>query len=154
MFLGVVWVPIISLWLKLIPLSSSFTQGLLMSANLFYLALFDLTTTETLYTLLVSVLVGMNISLLTFYFKTRRSAPTGTASSGLIGIIATILGFGCASCGTLFISLLLANIGGVGFILTPFLNGYVLQSVGIFLLVISTYMLWKKVNDPLVCPVE
>jgi len=120
------------------------------------LALFDSGPWLTSYYAALALLGSGNIVLLVLYWRTRRTIASGSASaSGALGTIAILLGFGCISCGTLFLSLAFGSIGGFSLAAIPFADdlSYLLQGLGLVLLSYSLARLMKHVNDPLVCPV-
>lgn len=106
--------------------------------------------------ILISALFGINAALLMFYIKRARGAgKSGTARNTTVGgIVAATLGIGCAACGSAVVAVVL-QLFGVGFI-TSFLplHGAEFGLIGVALLLLVTRSLAKKINDPLVCPIE
>jgi|SRR3989344_5514999 len=149
-----VWIPLWGLFATIL-----FNPDLPVSANaanalqLLFASLFDLAPADAMYALTLSLLIGINIALLIFYFKLFRVVPTKThVASGLLGTFSAILGFGCAACGSLFATAFLSSIVGAGAISLPF-DGSVFQIVGIALLLFSIFQLARAINKPLVCPI-
>ena len=155
-FLGIVWGPALSLWLTLVSAAPSLSVALDVSVRLFGLALTDAGSLLTAFYLALSLLVGTDVALLIFYFKKYRAVPAAGAASGAFAAFIAALGFGCAACGTLFLSLLATSLGGAGLVLIPIEESivWVLRGAGLALLTFSLYRLIKHVNSPLVCPVE
>jgi len=106
-----------------------------------------------LYLVVVSTLFGVNIALLTFYIRRRKSSTRQTkihlSSAG--GTIAAVLGIGCAACGSVVLTAVV-GLAVSGWILSILpLRGLEFGLVGMTLLGLSVYYLSKKINDPLVC---
>ncbi len=106
------------------------------------------------YTILISLLFAINVSLLVFYIRRQRAIFKGVghiSATGVGGIVAGFLGIGCAACGTFVLTSLLTLIGA-GSILTVLpLKGQELGILAVGLLAYSVYALIKKINTPLVC---
>lgn len=104
-------------------------------------------------TVLVSVLLGMNVSLTVAYFK-KRIAFQKSSGMGVAGMLAGLIGVGCASCGSVVLSLFI-GVGGTA-ALTGFLPlaGQEFSILAIAILLGSFYYTAKKSVNPLVCKVE
>lgn len=101
----------------------------------------------------ISVLFGLNIALTVYYFK-RRITLQKTGGMSIAGMLAGLIGIGCASCG----SVIIATFLGVGAAATltgilPF-GGQEFSILGIIILVGSLYVTGKKIADPLVCGIR
>ncbi|HEY4527377.1 MAG TPA: hypothetical protein VJK53_06080 [Candidatus Paceibacterota bacterium] len=150
-----VWIPLWSLLSTIlfnsdVPISANASASL----QLLYSSLFDLAAQDAIYAITLAVLIGINTALLVFYFKLHRIIPSKVnLASGLLGAFAAILGFGCAACGSLFATALLASIAGTGLAAAIPLDAYVFQIVGIALLLFSIFQLSRAINKPLVCPI-
>ena len=121
------------------------------SVQLLAAALSDLSPLSMLYVLIFAGLLGINGSLLLFYFRMYRAAPGAIAVSGILGSLAALLGFGCAACGSIFLSALLGT--GAGFLsFLPF-AGEEIGWGGLLLLLISTIVLVRAINKPRICPI-
>jgi len=109
------------------------------------------------YTITIAALFGVNASFLWFYISQSRgrsrSARTITFT-GVGGFTSGLLGIGCAACGTVILSGLLQLLG-IGWLVTYLpLHGAEFGIIGVILLMVTTYSLAKRINDPVVCPVE
>jgi hypothetical protein len=90
-------------------------------------------------TIAVAVLFGVNTAMVTYYVRLRRRLS---------------LGIGCAACGTFALGPILSFVGATGLItLLPF-DGQEFGLLGIALLGFSIFLAAKKINEPLVCPVD
>lgn len=156
-FFGIVWGPDIGLWFTLISTAPSLPAGFYTSVKLFSLALSDSSFVLTGFYLATALLVGANLALLAFYAKKYRAMPgAGSVGTSSLAALVTLLGFGCASCGTLFLSFLLTSLGGTGLAVIPADERFVwaLRGAGLALLAFSLWRLAKHANEPLVCSVE
>ncbi len=151
LFLILTWIPTFGLAMQIAATASTFTGAFTSVASLLLLALFDADAPTQAYIIVVSLLTGINIALFMQYRLLRRSALPISSAAGAIGFITSILGFGCASCGTLVVSVFLANIGATTVAAVPAIGGYAMQALGITLLAVSTFLLYKKMREPLVC---
>jgi len=107
----------------------------------------------------VSVLFGINLSMLVYMLKRNRQMGAVRqkgrgALSAIGGLFGGILGLGCAACGSLILTPILAFFGAVGILALLPLGGSEFGLVAMLLLGISIFLLSKKINDPLICPVE
>jgi len=90
---------------------------------------------------LESLLFGLNVALFSFYYKKRKKYVGGTASIG--GMMAGLLGIGCASCGSVLLSLF----GFSGAVLFLPFKGEEFNVLSIVLLLISSYVLMKRISE-------
>ncbi len=100
---------------------------------------------------LTAILVGLIGALFVLYVRTHGALPghSGTAS-GVVGGIASVLGVGCAACGSLVLTSLF-GVGSVGALsLLPY-QGAEIEYVGIFLLTLSAFLLHRALSRPRVC---
>ena len=108
------------------------------------------------YLVLVAIIFGINVALLTFYIRRRQEVShtkrVHLASVG--GFVSAVLGIGCVACGSVILTAVFGLVGA-GAIITflPF-HGLEFGVIGITLLLISTFYLVKKIQDPIVCPID
>lgn len=112
-----------------------------------------ISTMEKIFLLIIAILVGYSITILSFYIKRRI---TGGAYDGksFFGILVSLLGVGCASCGSVILSSLLGlSAAGavIGFL--P-LNGIEFLIISIALLCWSIYNVSKKIQNPALCKIS
>lgn len=99
-----------------------------------------------------ALLIGVTVSLSSFYARMHRAAPSLAGSVGILGTISAFLGFGCAACGSVFIASAFAgSLGGLAALL-PF-GGKEISFLGIALLTFAAYSLARSINRPKVCPI-
>lgn len=154
-FTFAVWLPN----LELITLVLFDSAGSLMEKVSFVLSLYgsigtNFTLTSATYTIAIALMFGINVSLLVYYIKRMRGGAGslgGTSVLGVSGFVSGLLGIGCAACGTFIISTVLVLFGATGILTLLPLGGEEFGLVGVGLLVFSTYLLLKKMKEPLVC---
>lgn len=101
--------------------------------------------------ILGSVLSGINIAFVYTYFTTRAKVLMRTNLYSGIGLIFSLLGVGCAACGTALLSTLLGLVGFssiLGFL--PY-QGLEVGYIGLAILMLATISLAKKVIAPNIC---
>ncbi len=129
------------------------------SKMVFVLSLYGtITTNYTLFSaanlLSVAVLFGVNITLLVYYIRRRQTAKGGVTAqvASVGGLVSSILGIGCAACGSVVLTALLGMFGASGLLMLLPFHGVEFGLLGLLLLFISVRFLIKKIQDPLVCP--
>jgi uncharacterized membrane-anchored protein YitT (DUF2179 family) len=109
---------------------------------------------ETMFLAILALLIGINITLTIFYIRLHQSAhsKTGTASS-IGGLIASVLGIGCAACGSLILTSFAASVGGLGILSLLPHGGAEISYIGALLLIASCVVLVRGINTPAVCSI-
>lgn len=104
------------------------------------------------YTIAIAVLFGINMALLVYYIRSRRTIiPSSGATLSVGGLLSGIFGIGCAACGTFILSSLLGVFGAVGVLsFLPF-GGEEFGFLGIALILGSVYWTVKNIKQPIVC---
>lgn len=106
------------------------------------------------YTVLISLLFGLQVVLLTYYIISVRSKVanlTSVGASGVGGLVSGFFGIGCAACGTFLLSSILVLFGAGGVLAWLPFGGEEFGLLGVGLLVYANYLIVKKINAPLVC---
>jgi hypothetical protein len=154
-FVGIVCASAVPLFVQIVSDSSSgLTERLTFGTELLLGSFFEFTLVGFFYALTTSLLIGIAASLLVFYFRMYRAAPTSAAAaSGIVGALGALFGFGCAACGSVFLVSLAGTLGGIGFLTALPFGGEELGYAGIFLLGVSIFLLSRAVNKPPVCPI-
>lgn len=104
-------------------------------------------------TIIISILMGLNIGVMVYYFK-RRVAFQKASGGSVIGLLLSFIGIGCASCGSVVLSSIIgigATASFVGFL--PF-EGQEFSLLSIIILLGTLYITAKKISDPLVCGIS
>lgn len=101
-------------------------------------------------TVSISALAGIQVSLLTYYLRQSITIQKEMGIS-FFGILASLLGVGCASCGSVILTTIL-GLGSTSIILGAFpLKGQEFSILGISILLLAIYLTVKKLNKPLIC---
>jgi len=112
----------------------------------------NFTSASMLYMVLLSFLIGINVSLLIFYVRLRRvffGAKKGVV--GVLGFLSGVIGLGCASCGSILLTSFLP-IFGLGWLVAFLpLHGAEFSILSIILLVWSAKVIFRGINTPMVC---
>lgn len=100
--------------------------------------------------LVLTLLGGINISFLVFYLKNKAEVLKMAGTSGL-GLVIGFLGIGCGACGSVILTSIFGLTFATGFIGFLPLQGLEFGLLGIVLILISIYLLAKKINQPNIC---
>ncbi len=114
----------------------------------------NFTSISALYTIVIAVLFGINISLLTYYIRNVRGGVReikSTSAVGISGLVSGMFGIGCAACGTFILTSVLALFGVTGMLAYLPFGGEEFGFLGVGLLVYSIHKVKKKINSPLMC---
>ncbi|MFW0862262.1 MAG: hypothetical protein ACKKL6_01625 [Candidatus Komeilibacteria bacterium] len=99
---------------------------------------------------LVAIVAGINIAMLVYLLR-RQAKATKEAGASFFGIVAGMIGIGCAACG----SVILTTLFGLGFTasLISFLplDGAEFMILALLAMIISVYYVSKKIVNPMVC---
>ena len=104
-------------------------------------------------TVCISVLFGLNMALTVSYF-TQRLAFQKASGMHIAGMLAGLIGIGCASCGSIVLSVFLGVGATAAFTGLLPLGGQEFSILSIVILVGALYITAKKAVNPLVCKVE
>lgn len=149
--LSLIYLPLVRSYIEIsnasnIPFSDLFPELLITIRS--YFSPFHL-----IITFLITLLFGINIAIIAYYIRDYRNKLTGITTSTL-GVILGVFGIGCASCGSLMLVAILSFLGiGTSLSFLP-LGGRELGTLGVVLLVVSTYLLIRKIHKPSTCEVK
>lgn len=96
------------------------------------------------------LLFAVNLSLLIYYLNQKPKSLRSSDSLTLLGSIFGFLGAGCASCGPLILVAILGSTAGLISYLP--LHGTELSLIGIILILYSTKIIIKRINNSNSCP--
>lgn len=117
----------------------------------------NFTLFTAIYTVMIAILLGMNVSLLWYYAaRARKLSKTDRTLTftGVGGFISGLFGIGCAACGTILLTGIL-NLLGITWLITYLpLHGAEFGVIGVGLLAFTSYAVAKRINDPLLCTVN
>lgn len=152
-FLSIVWLPDIQLiavflfdpsipLLVAIRLTTDLLASSLENASIFFIS----------YTTLTALLIGINSALLIFYVRLYQIIPSfREVTVGAVGSFLALIGFGCVSCGSIFLTALVVAASGTGLAATASYLGVGIGILGIGLLILSAIFLSRAINTPPVC---
>lgn len=102
--------------------------------------------------IIVSILFGMNATLLAYYFSRRvTTAKSAGMFTGIGGAVSGIFGIGCAACGSVLATAGLSLVGASGTLTLLPLRGGEFGIIGIGLLLYSIAATAKQIIAPNVC---
>ena len=115
----------------------------------------NFTLFSAIYTILIVVLLGISVSLIIFSFRQRapQSKSSGVTTS-FFGTFSGLLGIGCAACGSVILTPLLAALGGTSFLAILPLEGSEFGVIGVLLLLFSIYVTAKEIENPASCKIQ
>jgi hypothetical protein len=103
-------------------------------------------------TLILAACFGVDAALILRSMR-RRAHLAHQSGAGALGVAVGLLGAGCASCGSVFLSSLLGVGATVGALSWLPLHGREFTWLGIGLLVVSIFSLSKKIVEPVACAI-
>ena len=103
---------------------------------------------------LMSIVLGSNVVIFIEYLSVYRKAIKGSSASlSFFGLMVAVLGTGCLSCSVLFLGPL-ASVLGLSLVSYISRYGAIISVVGVVLVLISSFILLKKIAKPNVCPIS
>ena len=123
--------------------------------KLFFISLFDVGNLSTPGMLVLVILFIFTLSLfflnLSILYRESKNLGRGKNLLGTLGILISVLGLSCASCGIGLLASVLSFFGA-SYLVTYFpLHGLEFGYFGILCLLISNYFLWKRIKSPYTC---
>ncbi len=110
----------------------------------------NFTVLSQVVTIVTAVLAGVQISLFVYYLRSRAQMQKSIGMS-FVGIVSSMLGIGCASCGSVILTSLI-GLGSAAAVLTVLpLHGQEFGILGIGLLLFANIWLVRKIEQPIVC---
>ena len=146
-FAFAVWLPNISLIVSVmshpgIPFAQKFDLPIILLGSITT----NFTTLSASYTIAIAVLFGVNLSLIVYYLNRRiAEAKKGGIATGFLGITSGVLGVGCAACGSLLLTSVLAFFGATGILSFLPLAGGEFGILGVILLLGSLFLLARQI---------
>jgi len=113
----------------------------------------NFTTESQVLLLLIAGLVGVNVAMLAYYFRTRMVLQRAAGAS-VFGIAVSILGVGCSACGSVVISTLFGISTAVIIINFLPLKGIEFSLLSIVVIIGSIVYLAKRLQTPGICKVN
>jgi len=152
-FVFAVWFPNISLIVKTMGHPGvPFSQKLDLPISLLGSITTNFTLLSASYTIAIAVLFGINLAMIIYFLRQRigRARQKGVAT-GFFGLASGVVGMGCAACGSLLVFSIFSLVGVSWILLYLPLNGGEFGILGVILLVISLFLVAKRISSPLTC---
>lgn len=102
--------------------------------------------------LVMAGLFGLNAALIVQYMR-RQVRLNRVAGASAVGVLVGLLGVGCASCGSVFLTSLLGVGATVGALSWLPLRGQEFTWLGILIVTASIFSIAKKIIDPETCAI-
>ncbi|MCL5006908.1 MAG: hypothetical protein M1153_02080 [Patescibacteria group bacterium] len=146
-----VWVPNFSFFAKVV-FSADYTFSGKLDMVIASFGYFNtgFSTAEKVLTIANAALIGISLTLGAYYVSNRASALSTAGLSGL-GMIASLLGVGCSSCGSVLLSSLIGIGGATEFTHRLPFGGYTFDVLGTLLVLSSIYFTAHAISGPAVC---
>lgn len=140
--IGVVFgTPVVTLGTKL-ALLGSLLMGI--TTNFETLAAFS--------AVVIPLLFGVDIAMIVYFLKQKRARlPRGEIAASLGGATSGVVAAGCAACGSFLLVTILSFLGASGALALLPLKGGELGLLSIALLVLSIFLIARKIVAPIVC---
>lgn len=118
----------------------------------------SITTNFTLlsasYTIATAVLFGMYVAIMIYFLKRRiKEVGQNGIATGFLGITSSVLGIGCAACGSFLLTSVLSLVGAGSALAFLPLGGSEFGILGVILLAIALYATAKQIENPLICKI-
>jgi hypothetical protein len=97
-----------------------------------------------------AVLFGLNVAFAAFYVR-RTVAYERAIGASAAGLLLSIVGIGCAACGSVLLSAILGTAASIGLLGVLPLRGSEFAILGILILVAAVLNISKKIVSPLIC---
>lgn len=152
-FTFVVWLPNLTLIKEILFNSSaSVVEKISFLFSLFGSIQTNFSSISASYTVAIAMLFGINTALFIYFIRIRRTKMGNSeAALSIGGLVSGVFGIGCAACGTFILSSLLGIFGAAGILVFLPFGGEEFGVLGVILLLYSSYILLKKIAEPLVC---
>lgn len=100
----------------------------------------------------IPVLFGVDVAMIAYLIRQRRAAQArGEIAASLGGAASGAIAAGCAACGSFLLLPVLSFLGAAGALALLPLGGAELGFLGIVLLLVSIYLIARKLAEPRVC---
>lgn len=109
-------------------------------------------TVAAVATVIIPVLFGVDVAMIVYFAKQRRARlARGEIAASLGGAASGAIAAGCAACGSLLLLPVLSFLGAAGALALLPLGGAELGLLSIALLLLSIYLIARKIATPPVC---
>ena len=151
-FVFIIWLPNIGLVAEVLFSSGSFSERIALPVSLLGTISTNFTTLSASFVIAMAILFGMNAAMTAFFIRRRISSVRQNGiTAGLIGTVSGTLGVGCAACGSILLTTVLAWVGTGALIQLLPLRGEEFGIAGVFLLAASVFLTARQIENPAVC---
>lgn len=103
----------------------------------------------------VPLLFGVDIAMIVYFLRARRAQlPRGEIAAGLGGAASGAIAAGCAACGSFLLITILSFLGATGALALLPLRGGELGLLSIGLLLLSIFLIARRIAAPAVCEIR
>ena len=155
-FVFSVWLPNIGFIIDIFKTSSTpLALKLKIAINLLGGISTNFSTLSATYTITIAILFGINVAMIVYLVRKKRSELAGRGmAAGFGGIASGALGIGCAACGSFILSAALSSLGAAGALAILPLRGGEFGILSVILLAFSLVIISKKIAAPLTCSIK
>src|SRR3989344_425756 len=148
MFAFAAWLPNIRLITSVVNSSdASFSQKLGIPLSLLGSISTNFTLLSASYIIAISMLFGVSMVMMIYFFRRKISEVEQSGiATGFLGVASSVVGVGCAACGSFLLLRGLSLIGASGILATLPLGGGEFGLLGMFLLSFSIYLTAKQIE--------
>lgn len=102
----------------------------------------------------IPVLFGVDIAMIAYFLRQKRARlPRGEIAAGVGGAASGAVAAGCAACGSFLLAAMLSFLGASGALALLPLKGGELGLLSIALLLLSIFLIARKIAAPVVCEI-
>jgi len=153
-FVFIIWLPNIGLVVEVLFSSGSFSERIALPVSLIGTISTNFTALSASFVIAMAILFGMNLAMTIFFIRRKISSVRQSGiTAGFIGTISGTLGVGCAACGSILLTTVLAWIGAGVLIKFLPLRGEEFEIIGVILLALSVFLTAKQIENPAVCKI-
>lgn len=106
-------------------------------------------------TVTIPLLFGVDIAMIIYFLRRRRAQlPRGEIAASLGGTASGVVAAGCAACGSFLLVTILSFLGATGALALLPLRGGELGLLSIALLLLSIFLIARKIVAPAVCEIR
>lgn len=103
----------------------------------------------------IPVLFGVDIAMIVYFLRQKRARlPRGEIAASVGGAASGVVAAGCAACGSFLLATMLSFLGASGALALLPLKGGELGLLSIALLLLSIFLIARKIVAPVVCEIR
>lgn len=154
-FAFAVWLPNLRLLWSFFQSGATIVEKLHLTLSLLGSISTNFSLLSASHTITIAILFGVYVALLVYFLRkrvvavSRREAMVGTG-----GVLSSLFGIGCATCGSFLLTTLFGWAGASAVLALLPLRGSEFGIMGVILLAIALYATAKQIENPLVCKVR